>query len=625
MNAHGISTFQELLERANADADWFWRAVVEQLHVEFYEPYQKMMDSSPGIPWTRWCAGGKLNAVHNALDKWIGTAQEERVAVRWEGEEGQTRTLTYGDLFREVNRLANALRGLGINKGDVIGLFMPMTPEIVVALLATAKIGAIALPLFSGYGPGAVITRLNDAGAKLLFTADGFFRRGQVVPMKATADEALAQCSSVEHCIVLKRTGNPVAWTQGRDHEYTELISTQPDMAATERTDAEDVLMVIYTSGTTGRAKGAVHTHCGFPIKATQDMVHGLDLRGDDVFYWMTDMGWVMGPLLVYTALMTGAAMMLYDGAPDYPSPDRVWAMVERHGVTLLGVSPTFVRAIMRYGDEPVRKHSLQSLRAFGSTGEPWNPTPWLWLFEVVGERQRPIINYSGGTEIGGGILIGNWLMPLKPCAFGGPIPGMAADVVDDRGRPVRGAVGELIIRQPWIGMTRGFWHDPERYEQTYWSRFQDVWVHGDWAAVDEDGLWYILGRSDDVIKVAGKRLGPAEVESALVKNTAISEAAAIGVPDEVKGEAVVCFALLKPDVRASDELEASLKALVADELGKPMTPKEIIFVRDLPRTRNAKIMRRVIRAVYLGRDPGDVSSLENPAAVDEIRRAVRA
>ena len=323
---------------------------------------------------------------------------------------------------------------------------------------------------------------------------------------------------------------------RGRDHWYHELLAAQPDSAPTEHTAAEDTLMLIYTSGTTGKPKGAVHTHCGFPIKATQDMVHGLDLRQGDVFFWMTDMGWMMGPLLVFTSLLTGATMFLYDGAPDHPGPDRVWEMVDRHGITLLGLSPTFVRSIMKFGTEPVRKHSLRSLRAFGTTGEPWNPTAWLWLFEEAGQKRLPILNYSGGTEISGGIVMSTWLTPIKPCSFGGPVPGMAADVVDAEGRPVRGEVGELVIRRPWIGMTRGFWQNPERYLETYWSRLPGIWVHGDWAAIDQDGLWYILGRSDDVIKVAGKRLGPAEVESALARNPAVLESAAIGVPDDIKG-----------------------------------------------------------------------------------------
>jgi acetyl-CoA synthetase len=622
MERHDLGSFEALLERSSADIAWFWGAVIDDLGIEFYTPYTKVVDLSRGPQWARWCVDGQMNIIHNLLDKWAGTERDSKIALRWEGEEGQSRTLTYAALREAVNRVAAGLRSLGLGKGDIIGIFMPMTPEIAIAALATAKIGAILLPLFSGYGPGAIITRLQDAGAKALFTADGAYRRGRVSPMKAVADEALLQCPTVRHCIVTRRTGNDVDWVAGRDHWFDELLQSSPE-TPTERTDAEDIVMVIYTSGTTGRPKGAVHTHCGFPIKAAQDMMHGIDLRQDDVIYWMTDMGWMMGPWLIFGSLLVGSTMVLYDGAPDYPDAERTWDIVEKHGVTVLGLSPTFVRGIMKFGDAPVQRHAMPSLRVFATTGEPWNPAPWMWLFETVGRRQRPIINYAGGTEIAGGIVMGNWLKPMKPASFAGPLPGMAADVVDDHGRSVRGQVGELVIRAPWIGMTRGFWKDPERYLETYWSRFPDVWVHGDWAAVDEDGLWYILGRTDDVIKVAGKRLGPAEVESTLMRHPALTEAAAIGVPDEVKGESVVCFAILKPDASPGEPLKDELRRLLTDELGRPLSPKEILFVHDLPRTRNAKIMRRVIRAVYLGRDPGDVSSLENPSAVEEIRQTV--
>ncbi len=628
MDQYQIASFDELLRRSTDDLDWFWNAVLAQLGIEFYEPYTQVVDLSRGAAWARWCVGGKMNIVHNCLDKRIGTPMQNRAAIRWEGEEGATRVLTYGEVDRDVNRVANGLRALGLSKGAVIGLYMPMTPEIVIAFLAIAKIGGVILPLFSGYGAGAIATRLIDAGAKALFVADGMFRRGQLVPMKPIADEAIAltgERSAIQHVIVYRRTGIAVTMQASRDIDWNELVAAQPAQALTERTDAEDPLMVIYTSGTTGKPKGAVHTHCGFPIKAAQDMMHGLDLHESDTLYWMTDMGWMMGPWQVFGTLLLGGTMLLYDGAPDYPGSDRVWSLVERHGVTLLGVSPTLIRALMKFGDAPIKQHEVGSLRAFASTGEPWNPTPWLWLFHTVGGGKLPIINYSGGTEISGGIVMGNWLTPLKPCAFAAPLPGMAADVVDEAGNSVRGAVGELVIRKPWIGMTRGFWHDPDRYLQTYWSRFPNVWVHGDWAAVDQEGLWYILGRSDDVIKVAGKRLGPAEVESALVKNAAVQEAAAIGIPDDVKGEAVVCFCVLKPNVAATATLRLELKNQVANELGKPLAPHVLVFVRDLPRTRNAKIMRRVIRAVYLGKDPGDLSALENPAAVEEIRQAVAA
>ncbi|MGE5137965.1 MAG: AMP-binding protein, partial [Rudaea sp.] len=555
MSRHSFSSYDEFFLRSTDDIAWFWNTVIKDLDIQFYEPYANVVDLSEGNSWPRWCVGGVMNIVHNCVDKYAGTRKEEQRAIIWEGEEGQTRTLTYGELYREVNRMANGLRALGLGKGDVIGLFMPMTPEIVVALLATAKIGGIILPLFSGYGAGAAAVRLNDAQAKALFTADGFFRRGQVMPLKPVADEAVAQSPSVEHVIVSRRAGNQVAWKEGRDHWWEQVVAGRGEQAEPELTQAEDMLMLIYTSGTTGKPKGAVHTHCGFPIKAAQDMYHGLDVKPSDTLFWMTDMGWMMGPWEVFGVLLLGGTMFLYDGAPDYPGPDRIWSMVERHGISILGLSPTFVRAIMKYGEEPVRRHDLSSLRGFGSTGEPWNPTPWLWLFNTVGGGQLPIINYSGGTEISGGILMGNMLAPEKPGSFAGPVPGMDADVVDEEGQSVRGRVGELVIRKPWIGMTRGFWHDPERYIQAYWSRWPGVWVHGDWAAVDADGLWYILGRSDDVIKVAGKRLGPAEVESALVKHPAVQEAAAIGIPDEVKGEAVVCFVVLKPGQQPDDAL----------------------------------------------------------------------
>lgn len=623
MELHGIGTFEELMRRSTEDLEWFWNAVLEDLRIEFYQPYSKILDTSRGIAWTRWCVDGKMNIVHNCLDKWIGTSTQNRVVIRWEGEEGSARLLTYADLYREVNRLANALRELGVKKGDVVGLYMPMVPEITVALFAIVKIGAIVLPLFSGYGADALSTRLADAEAKAVLTCDGFYRRGQIVQMKPVADAAIARVPSIRYAVVLRRLGVEIPWTPGRDYWWNEVTGRQALHAETERTDAEDPLMIIYTSGTTGKPKGALHAHCGFPIKAAQDMAQGLDVQESDTLYWVTDMGWMMGPWEVFGTTLLGATMLFYDGALDYPGPDRLWAMAERHAVTILGVSPTLVRALMRYGSKPVENHDLSTLRILGSTGEPWNPEPWRWFFEKVGKKRLPIINYSGGTEISGGIVMGNVLTPMKPCSFAGPLPGMAADVVDDEGRSVRNQVGELVVRQPWIGMTRGFWKDPERYIQTYWARFPNVWVHGDWAAIDQDGLWYILGRSDDTIKVAGKRIGPAEIESVLVGHPSVSEAAAIGVPDPVRGEAVICFCVLKPGQQASPSLAEELKNNVAQSLGKPLKPEVVNFVGDLPKTRNAKVMRRVIRAAYLDQEAGDLSALENPQSLEEIRRVV--
>ncbi len=622
MRAHGIAGYDELMARSTTDVAWFTDAVLKYLDIRFRVPYEQVVDLSAGIEWPRWCVGGRLNIAENCVDKWAADpAARKRPALIWEGEEGTTHTLTYGELAVEVNRCANALRSLGLGVGDAIGLFMPMTPEIAVALLAIAKIGGVALPLFSGYGAGAVASRLADAGAVALFTADGALRRGRLASMKPVADEAAAHVPSLRHVIVLRRAGNDVAMTPGRDHWWHELVDPQPDAAEAADTAAEDTLLILYTSGTTGRPKGAVHTHCGFPVKAAQDMAFGTDVHPTDRIYWITDMGWMMGPWLVFGATLLGAAFCLYDGSPDYPDVDRLWALAERHRLTHVGVSPTLIRALAPHGAEPVRRHDLSAVRFFASTGEPWNPNPWRWLFDVVGEGRRPIINYSGGTEISGGIVMGNPLLPLKPAAFAAPCPGMAADVVDADGRSVRNQVGELVIRAPWIGMTRGFWRDRQRYLDTYWSQFPGVWVHGDWAAVDEDGMWYILGRSDDTIKVAGKRLGPAEVESVLVAHPAVREAAAVGVPDELKGNALVCFVVVAPGHAPGEALAAELRALVGTELGKPLTPKAVHFVSDLPKTRNAKVMRRVIRSAYLGQDPGDTSSLVNPEVVEELKR----
>jgi acetyl-CoA synthetase len=622
MTRHALGSFEALMARSTGDVAWFTDAVLKYLDVDFQRPYTSVVDLSRGMPWPRWCVDGMLNIVHNCVDKYYGSPTGRQPAVVYEGEEGAVRKLTYNELYIEVNHCANMLRTHGLRKGDAIGIFMPMIPEIVVALLATAKIGGIILPLFSGFGPAAIASRLNDAGAKALFTADGFFRRGGLVGLKPVADQAVTQVPTIQEVFVVRRAGNPVAMTPGRDRWWHEEMPHQSQFAALEPTSAEDPLMIIYTSGTTGKPKGALHTHCGFPVKAAQDMAFGTDVQPGDVLYWMTDMGWMMGPWQVFGTTLLGATMFLYDGSPDHPGPDRLWSMVSRHRLTTVGVSPTLVRALVKFGDGPVKQHDLSSLRAFGSTGEPWNPEPWLWLFHTAGGGRVPIINYSGGTEISGGILMGNPLMPLKPCAFSAPCPGMAADVFDENGRPVRNQVGELVIKAPWIGMTRGFWKDPERYLETYWSRWPEVWVHGDWAAIDDDGLWYILGRSDDTIKVAGKRVGPAEIESVLVSHPAVVEAAAIAVPDALKGSQVVCFCVLGTPESGNDELREALKAKVAAELGKPLQPRDIRFVRDLPKTRNAKVMRRVIRSAYLGQDPGDISSLENPDAVAEIKRA---
>ncbi|MBI2972868.1 MAG: acetate--CoA ligase [Armatimonadetes bacterium] len=621
LRRHGLPDYESLFRRSVEDLEWFWNAVSEDLELQWIRPYTKVYDSSAGVAWTKWWIGGRYNYVQNCLDRHLPRLKD-KIAIRYEGEEGTSRTLTYAELLDEVNRLANGLKRLGIREGDRVGIFMPLTPECAIATLAVSRIGAIYIPIFSGFGASAVATRLADCDAVALITADGFPRRGRPVPMKETADEALRSTPSVKHVVVHRRQGSQVPWTQGRDHWWDDVVAEQSSQCPPEPTEAEDPYMIIYTSGTTGRPKGTIHVHGGFPIKGTMDMAYGFDFKDSDTMFWLTDLGWMMGPWEIIGVLTLGGTMLLYDGAIDFPEPDRLWALVERHKVTVVGISPTAIRAMMRHGEDGVRRHDLRALRLLGATGEPWNPKAWLWYFHHVGGGRCPVLNYSGGTEISGGIVGCTVLHPQKPCCFTGPVLGMDADVYDDQGKPVRGAVGELVIRKPWPGMTRGFWRDAERYLQTYWSRWPDVWVHGDWVRVDEDGFWFIQGRSDDTIKIAGKRVGPAEVESALVSHPAVSEAAAIGVPDELKGEKIVCFAVLKPGAAPSDDLRHALAETVTAQLGKALRPERVLFVRDLPKTRNAKIMRRVIRAKYLNTEPGDLSSLENPQAVEEISRA---
>ena len=624
MRANDITTEEDLLRRSVADIAWFWDAVVRDLGLEFFRPYERVLDTSRGIEWATWFRGGLVNLAHDCVDRWAERTPDA-VAVLWEGEEGTVRRVTYLELREMSDRLANGLASLGVGEGDAVGIFLPMSPEAVASVMACAKLGAIFLPVFSGFAADAVAVRLNDAGAKALITADGFPRRGRTVAMKEVADDAAAAAPSVEHLVVWPRLGREDApWTPGRDVRWDELLAAQPGRFETRELDPEHPLFIAYTSGTTGRPKGAVHVHGGFLVKIAAEVAYQTDVHPGEILYWFADLGWIMGPWEVIGATALGATVFLSDTAPDHPAPDRLWDMVERHRITHLGVSPTLIRALIPHGEEHVRRHDRSSLRILASTGEPWNPEPWRWFFEVVGEGRCPIINLSGGTEVGACFLSPHPISPLEPCTLRGPALGMDLDVVDASGEPVpRGQVGELVCRQPWPGMTRGLWGDPERYLDTYWRRFPGMWVHGDWASVNEDGFWFLHGRSDDTISLAGKRLGPAEVESVLAGHPAVAEAAAVGVPHPVKGEAVWCFVVTRPDAERVEGLPTELADLVAEHLGKAFRPSRIVLVDELPRTRSAKIVRRAIRAAVSGEDPGDLSSLENPSALEAIRRAV--
>ncbi len=623
MKKHDIKDYDELIQKSTDDIAWFWDAVIKDLDIEWFQPYEKVFDDSQGIQWTKWFIGGKINIVHNCLDKHVTSDNKNNIAITWENEQGDVRKLTYHELYKQVNRFANALKELGVKKGDRVGIYMPMVPEIVVGFLAAIKIGAISIPIFSGFGGHALASRLEIAGAKVLLTADGSMRRGKPVNIKNEADKAAESVSSLEHVIVYKHQDIDISWNEEKDIWWQDIVSHQSDTCKTEHMDSEDYAMIIFSSGTTGTPKGTVHTHGGALAQIGKELGYYFDVKADDVFFWLTDIGWMMGPWMIIGVQNFGGNIVIFEGAPNYPNPDRLWELVEKHKITTFGISPTAIRLLMTYGDEWVKKHDLSSLRILGSTGEPWDPDSWNWFFKNVGGKKIPIINISGGTEIVGCFLSPLPITDLKPCTLRGPGLGMDIDVFDDEGKPIRGKMGHLVAKKPAPSMTRGFWNEPERYIETYWSKWPNVWYHGDWAKIDDDGFWSLHGRSDDTIKIAGRRTGPAEIETALIEHPSVSEAATIGVPDEIKGEDIVCFVVLKPGYEPTDQLRQELKAQVVKIMGKTLKPRDIKFVKELPKTRSAKIVRRIIKATYLGEEIKDVSSVENTSAIEEIKNAV--
>ena len=623
MDTLGAGDYDDLLAKAAADPDWFWDQTIRFLDYRFEKPYDQARDLSDGAPWAKWCKGGTTNATLNFLDKHRGTPTYQKDAVCFEAESGAVRAWTYQELDQQTCRLAAGLQSLGLGIGDKVGIYMPMVPEVVAAFFATARIGAVAVPLFSGFGDEAIATRLNDAGATAVITIDGTVRRGRPIPMKPVMDDALANVPSVRHQIVLRSNDDELPWRDGRDHDWATLTADRPNDLPATIVDAEHQLLLVYTSGTSGKPKGTILTHVGFPVKMSFDLLVCMDLKPADKMMWISDFGWVVGPMITTVCAMAGATMVLVEGTPDYPEPDRMWRLCQEQQISFLGVAPTTIRGLMRGGTDDIEKWDLSGLHVVASTGEPWTDEAWNWCFEHVCQRRVPLFNWVGGTEISGGILVSTMVHPLKPCCFGGSVPGMEADILDEAGQPTApGEVGELVLRAPSIGLTRGVWGDPERYMETYWSHFPGIWRHGDWASRDEDGLWYIHGRSDDTMKIGGKRTGPAEIEGLVMATGLITEAAAIGLSDPHSGQSVMCVCIPAPGIAGDDKTANLVRDAVAAGLGHAFRPKGVIFVTDLPKTRNMKIMRRVVKAAVQGQDPGDLTALVNPDAVDEVARA---
>ena len=634
MQEHGIDDFEELHRRSTTDIDgvadsgldWFWGAVVDHLDLAFDEPYDTVRDDSDGPQFTDWYTGGKLNIAHNVVDRHASpdSPTRNKVATIWEGEDGEVREVTYHDLHREANQVANTLEARGIGTGDTVGLYMPMVPEIVSLLYGCLKVGAIAVPIFSGFGVDATATRIEDAECRVLFTGDGFYRRGDEILLKGAADEAIAEAGHVEHTIVYDRLGADIPWSSDRDEWWSESVGEADDSYETKSLPSDQESMLLYSSGTTGEPKGIVHTHAGGLVQPAKELYFSFDHKPSDRYFWVSDIGWMMGPWMLIGNHTFGGTVFIYEGAPDYPEPDRYWEMIDRHGLTAFGISPTAIRALQKHGDDWLEGHDLSTLRLLGSTGEPWDPESWRWFYENVGNGETPIMNISGGTEIFGCFLQPLPLHSLKPCTLGGPALGMDVDIVDGSGESVAddNERGYLVANSSAPSMTKSLWSGDERYLTEYWSRFDDTWDHGDWAQKDEDGFWFLHGRSDDVLNVAGRKVGPAEVEGALIDHESVNAAAAVGAEDDTTGTAIVTYVQLEPGYEERDDLRDELRAQVGEELGKPFRPREVLFVDEFPKTQSGKIVRRLIQSVYEGEQMGDLSSIENPDALDRIAEA---
>ena len=622
MDRVGAPDYRELVRRSTRDIVWFWRVITEELGVEWFREYEKVLDTSRGVEWADWFIGGEVNVVHNILDVHAGSPRRNNLAFIWAGEDGTIQQYTYGQLNRLVNQFANFLKSVGVSRGDVVASYIPMLPETIITMLATLKLGAVFTPIFSGFAPQAVATRLADAQPKVVVTVDYYLRRGARISAKPSLDEAEKIANVRPLNVVVQRfSDEEIALDEKREIYFHDAVRGQSSRCETTPVGSNDPALLLYTSGTTGKPKGAVISHIGALLQPSKEIHLNLDLKRGDILMWVTDIGWMMGPWQIIGAQQRGATHLIFEGAIDYPGPDRLWRLIEEQNITHLGLSATVVRMLKRYGDEFVKKHDLSCLRVMGNTGEPIDPDSWMWLMKVVGDERCPIINLTGGTELFGCFLLPSPVVELKPSTLWGPGLGMDVDVFDEQGRPVRGEVGYLVCKKPAPSMTRGFWRDPQRYIETYWTRFPGVWYHGDWASIDSDGHWYLHGRADDTIKVAGKRIGPAEIESVLNSHPSIAESACIGVPSQVKGEEIVCFITLKQHAQVNENFERDVVEHVSRRLGKAFAPSRVVVVSSLPRTRSGKIMRRLVRTAILGGELGDVSALENPESLEEIKR----
>jgi acetyl-CoA synthetase len=611
-----------IYQRAAADPEKFWDGLAREL--EWTKPWSRVLDWKP--PHAKWFGGGKLNASVNCIDRHIRTERRNKAAIIWEGEPGDRRTLTYWDLYRQVGTFANVLKSLGVKRGDRVALYLPMIPELAIAMLACARIGAVHSVVFGGFSAESLRDRINDAKAELLITADGGYRRGQVVPLKQLADEALRETPSIRNVIVVQRQAGapiPVEITEGRDHWYHGLIQHVPSRCDPEVMDAEDMLYILYTSGTTGKPKGIVHTTGGYLVGTYATTKWVFDLRDDDVFWCTADIGWVTGhSYVVYGPLANGATVLMYEGAPDWPQRDRFWDLIERHGVTIFYTAPTAIRAFMRWGTEWPAQHDLSSLRLLGSVGEPINPEAWIWYYLNIGHERCPVVDTWWQTETG---MIMITPLPgitnLKPGSATQPFPGVFAEIRSQKGERVETGGGLLTLTRPWPAMLRGIYGDPERFVRQYWSQWKDgAYFTGDGARLDEEGYYWLLGRVDDVLNVAGHRLGTMEVESALVDHPRVAEAAVVGKPHEIKGQAVAAFVTLKEGSKPSDTLVDELKEHVVKKIGAIARPDQILFAADLPKTRSGKIMRRLLRDIAEGKALGDTTTLADPTVVAKLK-----